>query len=60
MSKKTESVKVWLTERQLLDLARAAERDDRKLSDYIGHVLVLHLYGHLRAPDAQDEGANSD
>lgn len=60
MSKKTESVKVWLTERQLLDLTRAAHRDDRKLSDYISHVLALHLYGHARSDCEREEGSMRD
>ena len=58
--KKTESVKVWLSERLLLDLARAASAEDRKISDYVGHVLSLHLYGHLRRREHEDEGAMRD
>lgn len=35
--KKTECIKVWMTERMFRDLSRDAMFDDRKLSDFIGH-----------------------
>jgi hypothetical protein len=50
--KKTEQVKVWMTERLLTDLSRLADANDRKLSDYITVILEHHVYGHLRkAPE---------
>jgi hypothetical protein len=44
--KKTEGVKVWLSEPVELELRRLADLEDRKLSDYIGWVLRRHVYGH--------------
>lgn len=56
--KKTEAVKVWLSEPLELELRRLADRDDRKLSDYIGTVLRRHVWGHGEGPGADPEGAN--
>lgn len=44
--KKTESVKVWLSEPLELALRRLADAEDRKLSDYIAIVLRRHAWGH--------------
>lgn len=46
--KKTECIKLHVSERVFKDLARAAEEDDRKLSDFIGVVLEKWLYGNRR------------
>lgn len=46
--KKTECVKVWMTERMFRDLSRDAMYDDRKLSDFIGLVLERWAYGNTR------------
>lgn len=54
--KKTECVKVWMSEKLFIDLNRAAILDDRKLSDFIGLVLERHAYGISRRPDG--EGPN--
>lgn len=54
--KKTECVKVWMSEKLFVDLNRAAIHDDRKLSEYIGLLLERHAYGISRRLD--DEGAN--
>lgn len=43
--KKTEQVTLWLPETLKVDLMHLAADDDRKLSDYITHVLALHCYG---------------
>jgi cytidylate kinase len=48
-SKKTECVKVWLSGAIELELRRLADRDERKLSDYIGLILRRHVYGHCDA-----------
>jgi len=55
--KKTEPIKVWLDEQTLLDLAREANRENRKLSELIRHICRLHLYGHCRLDAAGGEGA---
>lgn len=57
VDKKTESVKVWLSEPLELELRRLADREDRKLSDYIGTVLKRHVWGHGGAGGDPAEGA---
>jgi len=57
--KKTECVKVWMTERMFRDLSRDAMFDDRKLSDFIGLILERWAYGNtrqkeLKVPDRDD------
>lgn len=46
--KKTEQVTLWVPESLKIDLMHLAADDDRKLSDYITHVLALHVYGKRR------------
>lgn len=46
--KKTEQVTLWLPESLKVDMMHLAAEDDRKLSDYITHVLTLHAYGKRR------------
>jgi hypothetical protein len=55
--KKTECVKVWLSEPLELELRRLADRDDRKLSDYICLILRRHVFGHLARAGEDSEGA---
>lgn len=55
--KKTEYVKVWLSEPLELELHRLADRDDRKLSDYIGIILRRHVWGHAARTPGDGEGA---
>ena len=55
--KKTEAIKVWLPEPMELELRRLADRDERKLSDYIGMVLRRHVYGHAARHADDAEGA---
>lgn len=56
-SKKTEGVKVWLSEPLELELRRLADLDDRKLSDYIGLVLRRHVWGQAARCPTEMEGA---
>ena len=56
-SKKTESVKVWLSESLELELLRMADADCRKLSEYIGIILRRHVWGHSAGTLADGEGA---
>lgn len=56
--KKTECLKVWMTERLFVDLNRLAILDDRKLSDFIGLILERHAYGNARRIEREDEGPN--
>jgi hypothetical protein len=55
--KKTESIKVWLSEPLELELRRMADADSRKLSEYIGIVLRRHVWGHSASGAADSEGA---
>lgn len=53
VDKKTEGIKVWLSEPLELELRRLADKDERKLSEYIGMILRRHVFGHA-APSAGD------
>lgn len=55
--KKTEGIKVWLSEPLELELRRMADRDSRKLSEYICLVLRRHAWGHAASPVSDEEGA---
>ena len=57
--KKTSRVTVWLKESLEVDLMRLAAADDRKLSDFIAHVLSLYLYGQIRTSSENENVANS-
>ncbi len=58
--KKTEQVTLWLPETLKVDLMHLAAEDDRKLSDYITHILFLHCYGKRKheclCSEAQSRG----
>lgn len=45
--KRTEPVKLNLTEREFLDVSRIAALEDRSASEYIRTLLRLSLYGHV-------------
>jgi hypothetical protein len=56
--KRSECVKVYVSEPLELELRRLADAEDRKLSDYIAIVLRRHVFGHV-APSADDaQGPN--
>lgn len=57
MDKNNEQVKVWLDSPLLLALSKLADRDDRKLSEYIRVVLTHHVYGHATRADEISAGA---
>lgn len=57
--KHSEAVKVWLTERELLDLSRLASREDRKVSELIRVIVRRHMYGHVGCSADDFQGANS-
>ena len=46
--KKTECIKVWLSERLFKQCAHEAAIDDRKLSDFIGLCLDRYLNGNSK------------
>lgn len=62
--KVTESIKLHLPERLKRDVQDAAMVDDRKVSEWIRHVLALHLYGrrgnNADHADAGDSGLRGE
>lgn len=61
--KRTEEVKLRLTERELLDVARLAAMDERSVAEFIVRVLRTSMYGSLavrsaalQGPGGSDEG----
>lgn len=52
--KKTEAVKLHLSERAFHDLCMAAAQDDRKLSEFIGVILDRWLYGNRRQQELEE------
>lgn len=61
--KRTEELKLRLTERELLDVCRLAALDERSVTEYIVRVLRQSMYGSLGAraaalqgPDGAGEG----
>lgn len=58
-NKKTEAVKVWLTEREFVDLCRAAVKDDRKHSEMLRVIFRRSMYGTLGEFGSECNGANS-
>ena len=59
MDKKTERLTLWLPETLKVDLMHLAAGDDRKLSEYITHVLFSHAYGHRALQEEGCEAATS-
>ena len=51
--KKTECIKLHVSEKTYLALCRNAARDDRKLSDFIGRICERWLYGNDSQPDLE-------
>lgn len=61
--KHTEHVKVWLNERELVDLSRIANREDRKLSELVRVIVRRFMYGSIgsdcdcgNVPNSSDAG----
>lgn len=45
--KRQHDIKLWLTDREFLDLSKAAEREDRKVGE-MGRVIVRrYMYGNI-------------
>lgn len=57
--KHTEPVKVWLTERELLDLSRMAAREDRKVSEMVRVMVRRNMYGMVGCGTDENHGAKS-
>ena len=59
-TKRTEQVKINLTERELLDAARVAALEDRTLAEFIRLTLRTTLYGKVSRLSSQSEGVEQD
>lgn len=58
-TKRQHDLKLWLTDREFLDLSRAAEREDRKVGE-MGRVIIRKfMYGNIGACGPEIHGANS-
>ncbi len=44
--KRANEIKLRLTDSELQKAAMLANLDDRTLTDYLHHVISLHLFGH--------------
>ena len=61
--KRTEELKLRLTEREMLDVSRLAAVDERSISEYIVRLLRASMYGSVcvklnsqQGPDRAEEG----
>lgn len=59
-TKRTEQVKLNLTERELLDAARIAATEDRTLAEFIRLTLRTALYGKVSRLSSGGEGTERD
>ena len=57
-SKHTEALKLWLTERELVDLMRLAAAQDRKPGEMARVALRQFMYGMVRGCCEPDNEAN--
>lgn len=57
--KKSSRVTIWIPESLEIELMRRAHGDDRKLSDFITHLLMNYSFGHFRSAQESDQMANS-
>lgn len=58
--KRTEELKLRLTERELLDLSRLAAVDDRSVAEFVVRMLRASMYGSVATRLASLEGALRD
>ena len=57
--KRQHDIKLWLTDREFLDLSKAAEREDRKVGE-MGRVIVRrYMYGNIGPGCPEIHGAKS-
>ena len=54
--KKTEALRVYVSEPLELALRRLAEDEDRSLSEYIALVLKRHVWGHGKGETPEGQG----
>ena len=57
--KRQHDIKLWLTDREFLDLSKAAEREDRKVGE-MGRVIIRRfMYGNIGSCQQEFHGPNS-
>lgn len=58
-TKRQHDIKLWLTDREFLDLSKAAEREDRKVGE-MGRVIIRRfMYGNIGPSGQEFHGPNS-
>ena len=58
-TKRQHDIKLWLTDREFLDLSKAAEREDRKVGE-MGRVIIRRfMYGNIGVFSSDFHGPNS-
>lgn len=60
MCKSDEEIKFRVPEDLKVELMRLADRQDRSLSDYLRHILALHVYGHSRVGGEAVKGPHGE
>lgn len=58
--KRTEQIKLLVSERVALDLLRVATLDDRHVADWIHRLVLRELYGQLAAADRLTQRTRRD
>jgi hypothetical protein len=58
-NKRTHPVKIWLTEREYLDLCKHADQQDRKSSEAARVIVRRFMYGNIGVAGLEIHGANS-
>ena len=58
-NKRTHPLKLWLTEREYVDLCKLADGEDRKNSESARLMVRRHMYGYIAPAPGEFHGANS-
>lgn len=58
--KRTEQIKLMLTERELLDASRLAAIEDRTLAEFIRLTLRVAMYGKVSRLSGGTQGTDED
>lgn len=58
-NKRVHPLKLWLTEREYVDLCKLADGEDRKNSESARVIVRRFMYGHIGPATPDFHGANS-
>lgn len=58
-NKRPHDLKLWLTDREFIDLCKLADNQDRKPGELGRVILRKYMYGNVGAAGADCNGANS-